>query len=121
LRAAIGEYRLDHGVWPCAGANEQPSTAASRDLVRQLTAYSDLTGNTSDRSDSDHPFGPYLDAHVPANSILGVASVRVLGESEAWPATADESTGWIYRPSTGEVRANCRGAVPSSSLRYYDL
>jgi hypothetical protein len=124
LRAAVGEYRLDHGVWPGApvdGAEAMRASAASRELVRQLTEYSDLCGETSERAGSDHPFGPYLETRVPVNPVVGLASVHVLGESEEWPATPDESTGWIYRPTTGEVRANCRGAVSTSALRYYDL
>jgi hypothetical protein len=138
LRTAMGEYRLDHGVWPGAssvGPSLDRSTAAARDLVRQLTACSDHAGATHaadaaplpdapdapyDRSDRDHPFGPYLDGRLPANPIVGLASVRVLGDDEEWPEP-DEATGWIYRPATGEVRANCRGAVPTSTLRFYDL
>jgi hypothetical protein len=125
LRTAIGDYRFDHGTWPGAmlGASGQPvsNDAAVRRLERQLTEFSDIHGETSALSDIAHPLGPYLEGRFPVNPILGLASVRVLDDAEAWPTHPDDSTGWIYRPRTGEVRANCLGLVPVSSLCYYDL
>jgi len=47
--------------------------------------------------------------------------VRFLGVNEEWPAEPDELSGWLYRPSTGEVRANCRGFVHGTQRRLYDL
>jgi hypothetical protein len=125
LRGAVGDYRFEHGAWPgmeIATASTSRATDARLSLFEeQLTSYSDIDGATSAQSNPNCPLGPYLDGHLPVNPIDGLSSVRVLNDAEEWPANPDDSTGWIYRPSTGEVRANCSGNVPASPLRYYDL
>jgi hypothetical protein len=126
LRASISEYRFDHGAWPgapCAklARRERDAKDAARLFEQQLLQSSDVTGETSSVPTADRPLGPYLDGHFPLNPIVGLSSVRILGETEPWPAAPDDATGWIYQPSTGEVRANCRGFVPVSALRFYDL
>lgn len=125
LRGAVSDYRFDHGSWPGLTVGAPRDTAAvetrARLLERQLAEHSDVAGRTSAEPHPGFPLGPYLDGQVPENPIDGLASVRVLGEDEDWPELPDDSTGWIYQPRTGEVRANCRGFVPGSSLCFYDL
>jgi len=58
---------------------------------------------------------------VPHNPVNGLATVRFLASNEPWPSQADDSTGWIYRPATGEIRANCAGNAFGSGPAYWDL
>jgi hypothetical protein len=129
LRNSIGAYRFDHGTWPgtkpdmSVGEIQSDATkeAMAQVLEQQLVGFSDVTGETSPLQNADCPLGPYLESHLPMNPIAGLASVHMLGDGEDWPEVPDETSGWIYQPRTGEVRANCRGLVPVSSLRFYDL
>lgn len=120
LRGAIAGYRLDHGVWPglAPGAWAQGCDSASAEwLERQLLRATDPAGDEVDASDA-RIFGPYLRSALPANPRNGLATVRILAPGEPWPDPPDGSTGWIYRPETGEVRANCPDAVPGDGIRY---
>jgi hypothetical protein len=129
FRNSISDYRFDHGAWP--GIRDAKSAMSARItsskcdgaqiLEQQLVSCSDVTGETSPLPSADCPLGPYLEGRVPVNPVVGLSSVRVLEEGEEWPPVPDELTGWIYQPHSGEVRANCRGFVPVTALRFYDL
>ena len=124
MRTAIAAYQLDHGAWPGAAPAARADAAESaRRLELQLTRPSDFAGRPVDEHGADVAprLGPYLPRALPANPVNGLASVRVLADDEPWPARSDDTTGWIYRPATGEVRANVRGSVGESGLRYDQL
>ncbi len=122
LRSAIGEYRYDHGRWPAQEAGDVPLDVLASRFETQLTQSSDAAGATSAEREPDYPFGPYLPgAALPANPINGLANVRVLGPLEPWPLEPDATSGWIYRPATGELRANCRGDAVALGVRFADL
>ena len=52
LRAAVSDYRFDHGVWPGMGLDTvqdmSSKDARARIIEQQLSAYSDIAGRTSD-------------------------------------------------------------------------
>jgi hypothetical protein len=58
---------------------------------------------------------------VLPNPLNHRANVRFLSGSEPWPADGDDSTGWLYRPATGEIRANSPGTSPWSGNRFMDM
>ena len=123
LRAAIEGYRIDHGGWPGLppGSRAQGGASASAAwLERQLVRASDDRGAEA-HAGTVRAFGPYLRPAIPANAVNGLATVRVLAPGEPWPASPDGSTGWIYRPETGEVRANSAGSSPGDGIRYDQL
>jgi hypothetical protein len=122
LRSAIGEYRYDHGTWPGQVDGElSPIELASR-LESQLTQHSDAAGDTAPARTPSHPFGPYFPtASLPANPISGLSSVRILSPLDPWPLQPDGTSGWIYRPATGELRANCSGEATALGVRFADL
>jgi len=124
LRAAIAAYPLDHGAWPGAAPGPRAgATEVARRLELQLTRASDREGGPALERDGEvvPRLGPYLPLALPANPVNGLASVRVLLDDEPWPASSDDTTGWIYRLATGELRANVRGTVGESGLRYDQL
>lgn len=56
---------------------------------------------------------------IPVNPLNHKATVQVLADGDPFPANGDDSHGWIYKPATAEVRADCGGA-DESGKRFYD-
>ena len=48
---------------------------------------------------------------MPRNSVNGSSDVKILSDSDAF--TPDDSTGWLYQPSTGTLKANVAGTDTS--------
>jgi len=94
FRRQLQVYKAQHG-----------NTFPNRDLVAQLTRYSDAAGRTSATPDPKFPYGPYLGS-FPANPISGDGTIRFNtspGDQFVPPAT---DGGWYYNADTGEVRAD---------------
>jgi hypothetical protein len=127
LRGAIDEYRLEHGRWPgSAPPLGDPGLAAVTApdelwFARQLELFSDREGRTVPRRLATHPYGPYLTHGVPLNPLNGSSKIRFLGPEEDFPLAPEGPWGWIYSPTTGELRANVSGSFPTSSRRIFDL
>lgn len=118
LRAVISDYKADHGAFPGRAPNGSSDPGW---FERQLTLASNRSGETAENSQPTHPLGPYEPGGVPKNPITELSSVRFLAANEPWPAAADGSTGWTYRPATGEIRANALGTAFGTGRRYWDL
>ena len=107
LRTQIGVYRSQHGNvcpgYPSGDTSQTPTEAA---LADQLLKYSDVQGLTSDTRSTQYQWGPYV-LGIPENPINGKATWKFLGAGDAF--TADGTTGWLYQPSTGFVKANVVG------------
>lgn len=109
LRAVVADYRARHGVHPGQGEGKvDPHWFES------------TYDNTRERTERETTM-PRTLAGVPANPVTGRADVRFLAANEPWPEEADETSGWLYRPASGEVRANCRGWSQDMLRRLYDL
>jgi hypothetical protein len=122
LRGAVSDYRFDHGEWPGSSLAQRagPMEHAAPGCADPASSGSASRGGATQPGEHLLLDG-YLDERVPVNPIDGLSTVRILGDQEDWPSSADDSSGWVYRPRTGELRANCRGRVPGASLRYFDL
>ena len=46
-------------------------------------------------------------------------TILIVADAAAFPA-ADDSTGWIFHPKTGKLRANSTGTAPNGK-NYYDF
>ena len=126
LRGAISEYHGDHDVWPGAEPAHVANAVAAAGspdarFVRQLELFTDESGTTMPRRLSTHSFGPYLTHGVPVNPLNGSSRVRILGAGEQFPDEPAGPWGWIYSPTTGEVRANVAGFLPGSGRRIFEL
>jgi hypothetical protein len=117
LRGAIAEYGEDHGDFP--GYDVTEGRLSAETFVRQLTERTGPLGRTRLAPWAPRQLGPYL-WDLPANPINRLATVRIVGDHEPFPAP-DGTTGWIYRPASGELRANAPGTLPGSDERLYDL
>jgi len=122
IRAVLADFRADHGIYPGQGRDGRGDPGL---LVDQIARPTDSNGSVITKPELggrvERVRGPYRDGGVPANPINGLASVRFLRADEAWPAEGDGRTGWLYRPSTGEIRANLPGRALPAARRYLDL
>jgi prepilin-type N-terminal cleavage/methylation domain-containing protein len=114
LRNAVDLYQTEHQAYPANGSSDGFTV-----FERQLTKFTDNAGasNTGGTKDSAHPFGPYLRRIPPlpvGGTRKGSTTVRVAPDGEA-PGTS--SDGWIYYPTTGEIKAN----LPDSELDGKDV
>ena len=118
MRQAIEYYRTNHnGKYPGYPAAGGAPTAV--EASNQLTLASRADGSTAAPGTAGFGFGPYLREAVPANPINGLATILIVADGDTFKA-ADDSTGWIYQPLTGRLRANSTGNAPSGKA-YYDF
>lgn len=118
LRAVIADYRADHGVYPGASGDDlRDPHWFEREWQRAI----ERTSGPDAGEDQPRLPDPYDLGGIPPNPINAQASVRLLSPHEAWPGAADGSTGWVYQPATGEIRANCLGKAFGSQIPYWDL
>ena len=68
-----------------------------------MTQYTDESGICSTMPDGAFKFGPYL-SKMPANPLTGNASIKILTGNR--PLRPDNSSGWLYNPTTQEVIVN---------------
>lgn len=93
LREAIALYHLAEHTWPAQGEELDVRTA--------------LAG--------------YLGPQVPRNPWNGLDTIRRLPPGAPWPASGDGASGWIYRPATGEIRADVPAELITAGVRLFDL
>jgi len=106
LRTQLGVYKSQHAVYPGypnGDSNATPTMAAIQD---QLLKFSSSSGATSTTRSALYQWGPYLDA-MPTNAINSKSDWKILADSDA--ITPDDTTGWLYQPSTGIIKPNNSG------------
>jgi type II secretion system protein G len=102
LREAIGRYAAEHNdVPPGYPDNNAIGTPSSSRLYRQLT-------NNS----------KYLSG-IPENPFNKKTSISIISNSDNFPISPDNTTGWIYQPSQRIIKINTTG-VDLSGCAYYD-
>ena len=109
LRTQVAVFRSQHrGVaagYPGCDITAQPTEAS---LIEYMTQLSDAYGQTAPLGTAGFHYGPYL-REMPPNPINRKTAVQVIGSAQPFPAAADDSHGWIYKPATLEFRADCLG------------
>jgi len=105
LRGALDRYAAEHGgVYP-----------TNKDIVKQLTRYSDLNGVTMTTKDDNHLLGPYLRSVPP----LPVGQKRGATGIDEQSKAGSGGVGWIYDETTGAICANCTDTeLDSRDIRY---
>lgn len=125
FRDGLITYRRDHASFPGYQAGipmrRLRGNISEQALRDQLEGWSDSWGNSMRTFDWRYPLGPYLPYGIPENPMNGLASVQMLADGDEFPPEPDGLSGWIYRPRTGELRANSAGWVPLGGARYFDL
>ena len=118
IRAALDLYKVQHNDkypgYPVGGGT--PTQALATD---QLILASKADGSTAAPGTAGFGYGPYIRERLPENPINGRNDILIVLDGAAFPA-ADNTTGWIYQPQLGKVRANSTGTAPSGR-NYYDF
>ncbi len=119
LRRFIMVYKAHHlevaPGYPGGAAAGAPSEQA---FIEQATMSSNADGQTAAAGTEGFIRGPYMQK-IPVNPLNGKDTIGMLGNSEEFPADADNSNGWIYKAATGEIRADGTG-TDGNGTRYYD-
>ena len=119
LRRFIPIYTSQHLETPPGYPNGNRNTPPTEDaFVEQATLSSTAAGLTAARGSAGFPYGPYL-SKIPVNPFNRLDTVEILADGQAFPATADDSHGWVCKPATGEIRPDNTGSDSSGKL-YYD-
>ena len=87
-------------------------------FIDQIMLSSNSNGQTAAIGTPGFPRGPYL-MKIPVNPLNHKNTVQILDDAANFPANADDSHGWIYKPATSEVRGDC-GGTDDSGKAYYD-
>jgi general secretion pathway protein G len=107
LRTQITVYHSQHhDVSPGYAGGNINQTPTGSDFAAQMTQITDDTGNVSASPSGTFRYGPYL-TQMPYNPVNNLQSVKILGVADTF--TADNSTGWLYQPSSGLIMANLTG------------
>jgi prepilin-type N-terminal cleavage/methylation domain-containing protein len=119
MRNAVEYYRSNHlgkyPGYPVGGGTPTPALAND-----QLVLASKQDGSTAAPGTAGFGFGPYIRERIPENPVNGLNTIQIVPDGSPFPATADNSTGWIYQPQIGKVRANSTGTAPSGR-NYFDF
>jgi general secretion pathway protein G len=108
FRSAIELYNAEHrSTYP--GIIGGASSWAN--FETHMTTQTDADGNPG------VDFGPYMRNGIPRNPINNLAD----GIEGPIPGAPDDTTGWLYDSTTGEIRANSSGAGPSTGVDYFDM
>lgn len=127
VRNAIDWYYGEHhstfpGVNAAGGTY---GTAGSADaFTNQLIYYTNASGTVSEDKSASFPFGPYVRGTFPAMPVganAGKTSVKIVDQAEPLDGTdSDDTSGWIYNPTTGQIIANCPDTETGSDGTQYN-
>ena len=119
LRRSVLIYKAQHlEVGPGYPDGDTTQVPTEQAFIEQMAMSSNPAGQTAAVGTVGFERGPYL-MKIPVNPFNNKSTVQMLGNAEDFPANADDSHGWIYKPATVEVRADC-GAGKEDGKPYYD-
>jgi prepilin-type N-terminal cleavage/methylation domain-containing protein len=119
LRRFVLIYKGQHlEVAPGYPNGDKTQAPTEQAFIDQMILSSNSAGQTAPVGTVGFERGPYM-AKMPVNLLNGKDTVQVLGDGENFPADADDSHGWVYKPATSEVRSDSTG-TDDDSKRYYD-
>jgi len=95
-------------VAPGYPGGDPTATPTADAFADQAMLSSNAHGATAPRGTAGFKYGPYL-SKIPPNPFNGLDTIQMLANGQSFPATADDSHGWICKPETGEIRADNSG------------
>jgi prepilin-type N-terminal cleavage/methylation domain-containing protein len=117
MRNSIGLYAAQHNGFPPGYVNGVPITTQLV-VKKQFYLASDILGQTNPQSTAVYNRGPYLSA-IPKNPFNNRNFMLILNDLTPFPDPAPGTYGWIYKPTTKEIRMDWPG-TDSKGIAYYD-
>jgi prepilin-type N-terminal cleavage/methylation domain-containing protein len=119
LRRFVLIYKSHHMEISPGYPNGNTTATPSGDVfMEQATLSSNASGRTAAVGTPGFAYGPYL-SRLPANPLNNLNTVQMVSNDNPFPAAADNSHGWIFKPQTGEIRPDSGGAN-DRGIAYYD-
>jgi len=119
LRSAIELYTAQHNGVPPGYPNGDITAAPSAPtFVAQLTQASNAWGQTAAVGTDGYNLGPYIRS-FPMNPFNNLSIVKVVGNSEEFPANATGNFAYLYKPATKTIKLDWTG-TDSAGVAYYD-
>jgi len=103
LRNAIDRYAGEHGG----------TLPKRKNIVKQLTQYTDYKGGAKKHKDAKHIYGPYIRSIPPLPVGLRKGNTKI-GNQDG------KDVGWIYDEDTGTINANCTDSEVDDSGKKYN-
>jgi len=112
LRSQIELYKLQHNGKAPGYVNTMQATTTM--LQYQFVGTSALTGmaTVSRTCAGIYVCGPYLNK-MPVNPFNTLSTFKYVPSATEFAAAADNTTGWLYKKETAEIRLNKSGNDPS--------
>jgi prepilin-type N-terminal cleavage/methylation domain-containing protein len=113
-RTQIELYKMQHqGLAPgyIIGITGNKEDAPVNVLVNQFVGTSTVNGmaRSSPIPDGAYLYGPYLKT-IPKNPFNQLSTIDYVSDSGSFSSRAHDSTGWLYKRSTAEIRLNWPGS-----------
>ena len=119
LRRFVLIYKSQHlevgPGYPNGDTTQMPTEQA---FIDQMILSSNAGGQTAPVGTPGFDRGPYL-MRPPVNALNKKGTFQVLGDAQNFPANADDSHGWVYKPATAEIRSDSTG-TDDAGKSYYD-
>lgn len=107
VRTAIDCFYAEHNKYP--GYDPANGAPDGVNFVKQLTMFSDATGNPNATRSSTFKYGPYLRSPFPVNPANNLATVQVK-KLRTDPNPADGSVGWVAVLADGDFGVSATDA-----------
>lgn len=124
-RDVLETYRAEHdtypGFIPGTESGDLDAPVSELHLRYQLLLGSSEAGYFHAVNPIDFPLGPYFETGMTKNPVNGLDSVQLLANDEPFPVEPNGQTGWLYKPATGEIRANSLGGLSLLKKNFYDM
>ena len=118
LRLKIELYKFDHkGIRPGYDGASKKDAGYTQD---QFIFCTNIEGkrSTFTAPSGEYICGPYF-LELPENAVNGLSTIKIVNEADTFAAKADDSTGWLYKRETGDIRCNSN-AADSTGINHYD-
>ena len=117
-RSQIMLFQWQHnGVAPSYPGLNPQNVPDEDNFVNHMCKSTTVNGAIAEPGTDGYPYGPYM-LRIPINPVNGINTIQIVPDNEDMPDNADDSHGWIFKPSTLDFRADCTGIGESGKTFY---